>query len=297
MAETVLLNDLVGKQLQLNPSIPPQLQKNYEDVICKMTNYYASDPRVFAVVLFGSLARGQAVAGSSIDLAVFVYPEYSSIFFDAEETRKRIVDYTKMGGKPHYFWGETCGPRLGKETEYAVDFNDIRVDLMFRDDIARSRDQLGICMDQFELGVGNLFVYCVPLYKRDAIYDLLAKKYLPFYNEDIRKERLDATSKEFEYRIQKSRWMAEREELVNGLFTLQMSFRIFLQHLFIRRRKYPIHYRKWLAHQIVDILHEPDLHEKIKQLFTLREFSGDGLKIKSAFVYDMMAEFGKKDIM
>jgi len=266
----------------------------YDKIIEKMVDYYKSDSRVFAVVLFGSLARGQGVPGSNIDLVVFVYPKDFKSFFKIENTHKRVDDYIKMGGKPNYYLGATCGPRTGQETEYSIDFNDIRVNLMFRDDIPRLRDQVGICVDHFELDIGNYFVYCLPLYERDDTYKSLARKYLPYYGDDIRKERLEATRKEFDYRIERAKKMAERGLVFNSISQLYISFAILLQHLFIRKRKYPIYYRKWIKSQIVDILHEPELYEQLLQIYAIPKLTSEILKAKADLLHNIMQKYCQK---
>jgi len=294
MSEVASIKDAVRKQLQLNPSLPSPLKKKYENIICKLTNYYKLDSRIFAVVLFGSLARRQAIPSSCIDLVVFVKPQYYKNFFYVEETRERIADYAKMGGKAQRFWGATCGLRMGREVEHTIDFNDAVVDLLFRADMVRMRDQSSICSDRFELEIGNYFVYCLPLYEQDDTYQLMAKRYLPFYDDEIRKQRLKATRKEFDYRIYRIKKMANRELYFycNRLF--DFAFKIFLQHLFIKKRKYPYFYEKWIKQQVTDILNEPELYEKLAQTLIMPRISPENFKAKADILRNLMREYGAK---
>jgi len=149
-------------------------------------------------------------------------------------------------------------------------------------------------MDGFELEIGNDFVYCLPLYERDDTYKSLARKYLPYYGDDIRKERLEATRKEFEDRIKKAKWLAERGLLFNALSTLQFSSKIFLQHLFIKRRVYPIKYDKWVKYQIVDILHEPELYKKLVEIHTIPKLTNKFLMAKADLLHNLMQKYGDK---
>lgn len=275
---------------KLNPSFPTS---EHEKIVNIMTDYFKSDPRIFAVVLEGSLARGQAVIGSCVDLGIFIYPDDMGKFFRREETRKRIADYAKMGGKTQRYWGESPDSRRDIEMEHEIEFEDslVDVDLLFRSDIPRLRNQLGICQDQFDLGVGNLFVYCIPLYERDNTYKSLAKKYLPFYDDEIRKERLEGTRKEFDQRIQKIKWLADRGQLFDCYSQLLLSFKIFLQHLFIKERKYPISYKKWIKYQITDILHKPELYEKLTGVLALRP-SSEVMKTNADLLNSLMEQYG-----
>lgn len=277
----------------------------HESALNKVTRYFKSDPRVFAVLLMGSLARGQGSIGSSIDLVVFIDTDYMKEFFKTEELRRRATYFEKMGGKVHRIILPEAERQKGKhastvrgeyEGEYGIDFDNVRVDLVYKDGFIRLKDQLGICLDNFEPDVGNYLAYCVLLYERDDTYKSFAKKYLPFYDEEIRRERLEATRKEFDYRIWEAKQLAEKGVLFNSLSTLLLSriscAAFFLQHLFIKKRKYPISYRKWLKYQIVDMLHEPELYEKLTQLFTIERLSGEVLRKKADFLHNLMEEYG-----
>ena len=260
----------------------------HERILNKMVNYFKLDARIFAIILHGSLARGQADVSSCIDLGIFVYQDHMEDFFTSKEIRKRAADYGKMGGKLWVSSGIQELPEI-------VKFGNISVDILFRNEnIRRYKDQVGICNDNFDVTIGNLFVNCVPLFEQDDTYKLLKKQYLPFYSEEIRKERLEGTRKEFNYRIDKAKWLAERGLLFNSLTTLHVSFTIFLQNLFIKKRVYPIYYTKWIKYQVVDILNEPELYEKLVQVFTIERLSESVLKRNANLMYNLMEEYGGK---
>ena len=44
--------------------------------------------------------------------------------------------------------------------------------------------------DEFELIIGNYLAYSVPLHQKGNYFDELREKWLPYYNEDLRRERL-----------------------------------------------------------------------------------------------------------
>lgn len=94
----------------------------HEKITNMITDYFKSDPRVFAVVLHGSIARRQAVIGSCVDLCIFIYREHMEEFFRREETHKRIADYANMGGKTGWYWGKYYGPRKDQEIEHQIQF-------------------------------------------------------------------------------------------------------------------------------------------------------------------------------
>lgn len=268
----------------------------YEGIVNKMVDYFKQDSHVFAGVLFGPLVYGHVVSDPSIDFGVFIYPDQIKKFFEPEEMHKRITYFNEMGGKVHRSWGIKHESSKIQKGEYAVDFNDIKVNLLYKGNIVRLDDQLGIYFDKFELNIGNLFAHCILLYERDDTYKSLAKEYLPFYGEDIRRGRLEATKKDFDYRIHKAKSDSKRGLLFSSLFVLNLSFKHFLQHLFIKERKYPISYKEWIKYQIVDILHKPELYEKLTQLFTIERFSAEVLETKADFLHKLMEEYGSKDL-
>jgi hypothetical protein len=126
-----------------------------------------------------------------------------------------------------------------------------------------SENSFDITRDEFETTVGNLLVYSIPLYQKGKKFQRLRQKYLPFYDYRLRSIRLKGTAEEFSYKIWKTRWLAERGECFATLEALLESQRIFLQHLFIKERKYPIDYTKWLKDQCTEILAMPKLYPEL----------------------------------
>lgn len=256
--------------------------QSYSIVLNKMVKYYETYPRVFAIVLIGSLARGKAASGSCIDLATFLHDEEFKKL--ASRRTKRANAYSRLGGKICFYSGDVEG---------GVQFDNIRVDLVFTDGrFRKGRNPFDIVNDEFETTIGNLLVYGVPLFTKGSKYQRLKSKYLPFYSEDLRQKRLDGTKSEFNYKVWKTRWLALRGEYIAAFDTLIETTRIFLQHLFIKQRKYPIDYCKWLKEQCESVLAMPELYPKLAAMIGDTKLSKMGIEKKAAMLERLMQQYG-----
>lgn len=237
-----------------------------------MTEYFKTYSGVDAIVLTGSLARGKAVEGSCIDLFIFLGKRQFDTLASTLESRAKA--YSSLGGRICYYEGEVEGGIL---------FGDVRVDICFTHGKLdpKSGNSFDITRDEFETTIGNLFAYSVTLYEKGTRYEKLKQKYLPFYNDELRKIRLTGTREEFAYKIWKTKWLAERGEYLSSLETLLEAQRIFLQHLFIKKRKYPIDYVKWIKEQCSQILQMPDLYQELTSVINGIELTKKGLAKKA----------------
>jgi predicted nucleotidyltransferase len=259
--------------------------QDYRRILETMCEYFRRYPGTSAIVLTGSLARGKAVKGSCIDLAVFLGKEaFASL---GSTVNRRAKAYARLGGRICYHSGNVEG---------GVGFGNIRVDLIFTDGRLdpQQQDSYDVTRDEFETTVGNLFVYSVPMYVRGRAYQRLGERYLPFYDDRLRKIRLQATATEFQHKTWKARWLAERGEYTAALYSLLEAQRIFIQHLFIKERKYPIDYVKWLREQCEGILRMPDLYQELASTLRGIELTQEGIAERSAMVEALFAKYCSK---
>jgi predicted nucleotidyltransferase len=260
--------------------------EGYKKVLVGLVEYFKKYPGVYAIVLTGSLARGKAVKGSCIDLCIFL----SKRQFDAlpSTIASRTKAYARLKGQICYYEGEVEG---------GIMFEDVRVDISFSDGKFNPSydNSFDITRDEFETTIGNLFAYSMLLYERDTRYQQLKRKYLPFYDDDLRKARLDGTAKEFKYKIWKTRWLAKRGEYLAALETLLEAQQIFLQHLFIKKRKYPIDYLKWIKEQCFQILAILTLYEELTSVINGIKLTENGIVEKSNLLEKLFARYESLD--
>jgi len=255
----------------------------YKATLTSLVDYFSKHPGVYAVVLTGSLARGKAVKGSCIDLFIFLDKKHLSLL--ASTITSRIEAYARLGGLICYYEGKVEG---------GIEFGDVRVDVGFTDGSFnyKHENSFDITRDDFETTVGNLLVYSIPLYQKGKQFQWLKQKYLPFYDDALRKIRLKGTAEEFGYKIWKTRWLAERGEYFAALDALLEAQRIFLQHLFIKERKYPIDYVKWLHEQCSQILSMPQLYQELNQTVNKIELTKKGISEKSDLLEKLFKRYG-----
>jgi hypothetical protein len=247
----------------------------YKETLRKVVGYFEEYPGVYAVVLIGSLARGKAVEGSCIDLCVFLDKRCLNRLARDKVTRAKA--YARMKGHVCYHDGDVEGGIL---------FANVRVDIAFTDGNFKqyAENSFDIAKDELETTVGNLLVYGVPLYEKDERYQALKKEYLPYYGEKLRKARLKGTSEEFRYKIWKTNWLAERGEYFAALDALLEAQKIFLQHLFVKKKKYPLDYTKWLKEQCTQILAMPALYKELVSIVEGVNLTKNGITEKTRWL-------------
>ena len=244
--------------------------------------YFKTYPGVQAIILTGSLARGKAVEGSCVDLFIFVGErQFENL---VTSLRERARAYSSLGGRICFYEGELEGGIL---------FGDVRVDICFTDGKLdpRSENPFDITRDEFETTIGNLFVYSVMLYEKGDHYQKLKQKYLPYYNDELREIRLVGTSEEFAYKIWKTKWLAERNEYLSSFEALLEAQRIFLQHLFIKKGRYPIDYSKWIGEQCSRILQMPGLYQEIASIINGIELTEKTLTKKADALEKLFVQY------
>jgi hypothetical protein len=272
---------LEGKKSFLSIAGLKYPHEGYVKILTDLLEYFRAYPGVYAIVLTGSLARAKAVRGSCIDLCVFLNEkEFKAL---ASGVKSRADAYSRLNGQICYY---------DNGVEGGIEFGDVRVDVSFTDGKFNpcSENSFDITRDEFDTAVGNLFVYSLVLYQRDGRYQRLKQKYLPFYDDGLRRARLNGTAKEFSYKIWKTRWLAKRGEYVAAMYALLEAHRIFLQHLFIRKRKYPIDYSKWLNEQCSKILRIPALYQELLSVINGIELTEKGIGEKSDLLENLFAQ-------
>lgn len=257
--------------------------QNYEETLTKFVDYFKENPSVFAIVLTGSLARGKAVKGSCIDVFVFLPTKHLKSL--ASTINSRIKAYSRLGGQLAYCEGDVEG---------GVEFGDVRIDVGFTDGNFNyeHENSFDITRDNIETTIGNLFVYSILLYQKGKRFRLLKQKYLPFYDDTLRKIRLKGTAEEFGYKIWKTKWLAKRGEFFAAFDALLEAQRIFLQHLFIKQRKYPIDYIKWLREQCSQILTMPKLYQELTQVIDGIRLTKNDILEKSEVLEKLFMQYG-----
>lgn len=233
------------------PSFPTQLHE-YTALLAK--DYFLAHSTVDTVLVVNSCARAQAVPESDLDLAVLVRPEINAVALkelqDSWEAYARaqptILKYRQSGRFAH-----------------------LHLDIIDGDYKPMNMDN-GEPMDNFEIEIGNQICYSAPMHDAGPYFQSLQKKWLPYYAEELRTQRLHMVIDACRYDLDHIPLLVRRELYFHSFDVLYKAFQKFLQAIFIANKIYPIAYNKWIKQQVAVWLKRPDVYEMLLPILSIR---------------------------
>jgi predicted nucleotidyltransferase len=249
----------------------------HADAADAITALFSRQPGVEAVLLMGSCARGKASPSSCLDVLVLCRPE--TIQHSGPHLEQ--VWQEALTGDPVYQKMLQHGPFAQAEVSI--------IDGNF--DPARHYHGWTSGADEFELEVGNILAYTVPLWECGSYYQDLRSHWLPYYDEELRRSRLAMVLKYCRNNLQHIPLYAPRGLYFQSFKRFYHAFEEFLQALFISRRVYPIAYDKWVKEGVVDILGLPDLYARLPHLLEIRQFESLEIVQKAEELDGLIAEW------
>jgi len=232
------------------PSYPTQAHKQAADAIVA---FFAAHDETETVLLVNSCARGKATRDSCLDIKVLVPEGTDTAALDDAWQHRYNTD-------PDF----AALRRAGTFSVVHLDIEDGRLDL--------DPHPVDEYPDFFEVGIGNLLVYSAPLWERGDRLAQLKRQWLPYYDEELRRERLNGVRWCCQHYLEHIPLYVERGLYFQSFARLWGAFQMFLQALFIAHRTYPIVYDKWIHEQVVEILGLPDLYSHLPHLFEIERF-------------------------
>jgi hypothetical protein len=236
-----------------------------------ITEYFARREETDSVLLVCSCARGKATADSCLDMQVIV-PTGCVAAVEADWLRF-AADNDVLA-----------------ELDRAGRFSDLHLDVWDGVIVPGVIDEESI--DYLEVSIGNLFVYSVPLYVRGNRFEQLAGDWLPYYDDELRRERLGAACWfVLENNLARIPWFLDRELYFQALDRFYRAFQGFLLGLHVSRRTYPLAYNKWIREQVAETLGLPELYERLPHLFELERFESRALEAKADELRRIVEEY------
>jgi len=139
-----------------------------------IVGFFSKASEVEAVILAGSCARGKAIKDSCLDIMVLL-PQKTSVQKRAELEQRWNVFYENSA----------VFDKLRRVGAFS------HVDLDFADGCFVPKPRSWTSgPDEFELEIGNTLVYSRLLWERGECFERLEAKWLPYYGEELRRERL-----------------------------------------------------------------------------------------------------------
>jgi predicted nucleotidyltransferase len=230
--------------------------------VADLTNdFFTAHAQVDTVVVVNSCARGRATPESDLDLAVLVAPE---------TTAQDVQQLEKL-------WGEfSIRHPLVREFKNTGPFAHLHVDV-FDGRVTPLVWDEGGGPDSFEVEIGNRFAYGVPLHNAGRHFRHLQSKWLPYYGDSLRAERLSMVRRACAYDLDHVPVYVRRGLHFQAFDRLYKAFQEFLQALFIARRKYPLAYNKWIREQVEGWLRLPELYRELPTILSVRDIASDQL--------------------
>jgi predicted nucleotidyltransferase len=242
-----------------------------------VVDFFSKFSDIETVILKGSCARGKATRDSCVDVAVLLQPKVFS-------RRKTVLE---QEWNRFYETAEVFESlrQVGKYSNVELDF----IDGNFK---PKPRSWTS-GPDEFELEIGNSLVYTVPILVHGDYFSHLKAKWLPYYDEKIRRERLDMVCRYCRNNLDHIPLYTNRGLYFQAFHRLYDAFREFLQALFISHCTYPIAYDKWIREQIEDILKMPKLYRQLPKLFEIENFESQEITLKAEDLSNLHEEYVK----
>lgn len=248
--------------MDARPSFPT---REHEIAAHEIVEYFRHNKVVKAVILTGSCAHGGATKDSCLDISILL----SEKDFDS----KMAVIRNK--------WSKFYeSHKVFNELESVGEFSEVHITYTDGNFEPKPRDWTS-GPDDFELEIGNTVAYGVPLWASGDRFEELRSLWLPYYNDELRKERIDMVKKFCFNNLFHIPLYVERGLYFQSFKRFYDAQREFIQGLFISKRKYPIAYDKWIRKQFHEILKETELYNEITKLMEIKNFESDELIEKS----------------
>ena len=246
--------------------------REHEEAARLATGFFTRREGVEAVLLTCSCARGKAVPGSCVDISILVHPSVGQA--QREQLHAAWEEYSE---------DSSVLAALGGHGKYAH----VDIDLADGEFVEGYH---GWCSgpDEFELEIGNLLQYGVPLWEKGDRLTQLMELWLPYYDTERRARRLAMVRK---YCLNNNDHVApyvERELFFQAFRRLYHAAGEFLQALFIARCVYPIAYDKWVKEQLTEILGDSQLYSQLVELFSMGQFESGEMSRKAEVLGDLL---------
>jgi predicted nucleotidyltransferase len=235
----------------------------------ELTARFAAKRETQAVFLVNSCARGKATPDSCLDLLVLVSPK--------ERDRMRSE-----------WWTERDEDASVRAVRAVGRFADVHLGVIDGEFVRpHARDE----HDPLELRVGNTLAYSVTLFERGPRLAELRDRWLPFYDDALRADRLSWARDFCTGDLDRIPWLVGRGLYFSAFDRLYRTLQAFMCGLHVSRRVYPIAYDKWIHEQIVDNLGLDELYPRLVALLEVRRLESRELVDKATELGALLEEY------
>jgi predicted nucleotidyltransferase len=246
--------------------------KLHQDAAELIRDYFLTLSSVDTVLIVNSCARGQAVPESDLDMAILVKPDST-----AKEIRNiQTAWLTYSATQPIFLKYKQSSP-----------FAHIHLDIIAGNYVP-ARIEVGEPIDYFEIEIGNQICYSAPLDNAGFYFKELQRKWLPYYNDDLRLQRLASIQSACNYDLDHIPFFINRGLYFQAFDILWKAFQEYLQTLFIAKKTYPIAYNKWIKEQVVKWLKLPELYPKLSPILSVSNIESNETNEKANMIRELL---------
>jgi predicted nucleotidyltransferase len=259
---------------QINkPSFPTQLHQDAAELV---GDYFFKISAIDTVLVVNSCARGQAVPESDLDFAVLVKPDISAAEIKSIEDAWQLYQQSE----PTIIKYKRSGP-----------FAHLHLDVIDGHYTPGDMGE-GEPIDYFEIEIGNQICYSAPMGITGSYFHELQTKWLPYYNEELRMQRLRMVTEACSYDLDHIPFFVKRELYFQAFEILYKAFQEFLQTLFIANKTYPIAYNKWIGEQVIKWLNKPALYPKLAPILSISNIESPQINEKANDLRKLLKDLG-----
>ena len=255
--------------MTVKPTFPTLLHQDTAELV---RDYFLTIPNVDTVLVVNSCARGQALPESDLDFAILVKPDTTSTEIKNIETSWQIYSNTQQTFLKY---------------KQSSPFAHLHLDII-EGNYTPTILEIGVASDFFEIEIGNQICYSAPMENAGSYFQELQNKWLPYYNEELRLQRLTMTRNACEYDLDHIPLFIKRELYFQAFDILCKAFQEYLQTLFIANKTYPIAYNKWIKEQIVKWLNKPNLYPKLSPILSVSNIESNEIIDKAKMLHELL---------
>ena len=246
--------------------------KLHQDTAELTRDYFLPISSVDTVLIVNSCARGQAVPESDLDMAILVDPDTPANQIKNIET----AWITYLVNQPVFLKYQQSTP-----------FAHIHLDII-TGNYTPANIEVGEPIDYFEIEIGNQICYSVPIDHAGPYFEELQTKLLPYYDDDLRLQRLTSIRNACSYDLDHIPFFIKRGLHFQAFDILWKAFQEYLQTLFIMNETYPIAYNKWIKEQVVKWLGKPALYPKLSPILSISNIESDEINDKARMLRELL---------
>lgn len=255
--------------MSFKPTFPTTL---HQDVAELVRDYFLKIHNVDTILVVNSCARGQAVPESDIDFAILVNPGTKPTEIKNIETGWQIFSATQ----PVFL-----------KYKQSNRFAHLHLDII-NGNYTPTILEIGVASDFFEIEIGNQICYSAPMGSAGPYFLELQNKWLPYYNEELRLQRLAMARTACEYDLNHIPFFIDRGLYFHAFDTLYKAFQEYLQTLFIANKIYPIAYNKWIKEQVVKWLNKPELYPQLLPILSVSKIESNEINDKAKMLSGLL---------